>query len=1187
MVPRRRDPNFVGREEELAALEAALAATGNSALTQPATVHGLGGVGKTLLVIEFAYRHAADYADVLWLAAENPTVLASSLADLARELALPEAVEPDQGVRTDAVLRWLGSPQAGRWLLVFDNAERREDLEPYVPRRHAGHVLITSRNPEWTPLAQPVKVRKLPRPESIELLHKGLEVGEEAEADRLADALGDLPLALAQAAAFVRETGCTFADYRERFQTRGAAFDRAQPAEPGYGRTVAVTLELALDLLREGGSAPSPAEELLARCAFYAPDRIPRDLLAEDLPDEPMLDAAIRMLRGCALVETDAGTVTVHRLVQRVVKERLSPEKQGEYAEHAVQKLSARFPGNPDDVKTWSECRKWLDHALQAIDHAAAQDSAARASGALLNQVGIYLTANNTLGKAEEVLVRALRIMEATNGPDHPEVAIVLTNLGAVAREQGSLPEARRLLERALRIEEEASEPSHGEVARTLTNLGLVARDERHLAEARWFLERALRIEEAVYKPDHPKIARTLTDLGLVVRDQGNLAEARRLLERALRIEEAAYGSNHPEVARTLTNFGVVAHAQGELTEARRLLERALQIFEAAYGPDHAAVARPLTNLGLVARDQGRLAEARRFLERALPIREAAYGPHHPAFASTLTNLGLVAHNQGRLAEARRLLEWAAGIFEMNSGPDCSEVARPLTNLGLIACDEGDLAEARRLQERALRIRETACGHDHPAVASTLTNFGIVARARGELTDARRFLERALRIFTDSYGPDYASVARTLTNLGLVALDQGDLSEARRLQEQALRIHEAAYGTEHPEVATNLTNLGLVARAQGDLTEARRLLERALGIFSKTLGDDHPHTCKARADLCLIEDQISRQKPETRADPETEGVTMTQPSNETPVPTIGIITALPHETAAVRAMLGNPPEFPVPGSGAGRRYWVTEIAAKLGGTHGVVIAQADMGTNIAAVRATLLLAHFPQVESIIMCGIAGGIPNPAKAAEHVRLGDIVVSNQKGVVQYDFVKRTVKKKRTDAPEEVRASSHRPSPELYEAVRILESNVHFGQRPWEERLREGLDRLGWARPDDALDILADPVDARKRLIHPADSERRPGQPRVFLAPIASANTLLRDPAKREALRTQFGVKAVEMEASGIVDATWTHGVGYLVVRGICDYCDANKNDDWQKYAALAAAAYIRALLESMPGTTGRPQ
>jgi len=295
-------------------------------------------------------------------------------------------------------------------------------------------------------------------------------------------------------------------------------------------------------------------------------------------------------------------------------------------------------------------------------------------------------------------------------------------------------------------------------------------------------------------------------------------------------------------------------------------------------------------------------------------------------------------------------------------------------------------------------------------------------------------------------------------------------------------------------------------------------------------------------------------------------------------PTVGLITALPHESAAVRAVLGDPPRIDVPGSGAGRIYWMAEVPSLCGDVHRVVVAQAGTGTNVASVRASLLLTHFPTVRSIIMCGIAGGIPKPAKPDDHVRLGDVVVSDIKGVVQYDLVKRTVRRKKTEIIEEVRAAPHRPSAELMEAVQALAADEHFGQRPWERWLTEGLDRLHWSRPDATTDVLASaagPVD------HPPDPKRREGVPRVFLGPIASANTLLKDPVKRDALGNRFGAKAVEMEGSGVTDATWTHGIGYLVVRGICDYCDATKNDTWQNYAATAAAAYVRALLEAMPG------
>lgn len=301
----------------------------------------------------------------------------------------------------------------------------------------------------------------------------------------------------------------------------------------------------------------------------------------------------------------------------------------------------------------------------------------------------------------------------------------------------------------------------------------------------------------------------------------------------------------------------------------------------------------------------------------------------------------------------------------------------------------------------------------------------------------------------------------------------------------------------------------------------------------------------------------------------------TDQSGDSPQPTIGIVTALAKEYVAVKVLLENLRDYDVPGRGAGRRYLLGEVPAANGGRHAVVLSLADMGNNIAASRGTLLLEHFPQVNSIIMVGIAGGVPHPAKPDEHVRLGDIVVSNQGGVVQYDFDK-----------EMVDGITHRhpprpPSATLLEAVRLLEAAELEKQRPWLKFIDQALTHLEINRPSAEADVLSSSTDPSQVIAHPHDPQRIEGQPRIHIGPIASANKLLKKPLKRNRLRDQFGVKAVEMEASGIADATWNHDVGYLVVRGICDYCDANKGDDWQAYAAVIAAAYVRALLESMPG------
>jgi nucleoside phosphorylase len=210
----------------------------------------------------------------------------------------------------------------------------------------------------------------------------------------------------------------------------------------------------------------------------------------------------------------------------------------------------------------------------------------------------------------------------------------------------------------------------------------------------------------------------------------------------------------------------------------------------------------------------------------------------------------------------------------------------------------------------------------------------------------------------------------------------------------------------------------------------------------------------------------------------------------------------------------------------------------------------------------------------LMVGIAGAVPHPLKAEDHVRLGDIVVSDRNGVVQYDYVKITEKFK------EFRSPPRPPSRVLTDAIRWLRSEEEAGQCPWEKFLDAGLKGLGprFHRPPDDQDILQDDP-AAPPVTHPSDPMRtKPGFPRVFHGTIACSNALLKDSRLRDQIREEFQVKAVEMEGSGVADATWHDEMaGYLVIRGTCDYCNQGKNNDWQRYAALIAAAFARAVVE----------
>lgn len=296
-------------------------------------------------------------------------------------------------------------------------------------------------------------------------------------------------------------------------------------------------------------------------------------------------------------------------------------------------------------------------------------------------------------------------------------------------------------------------------------------------------------------------------------------------------------------------------------------------------------------------------------------------------------------------------------------------------------------------------------------------------------------------------------------------------------------------------------------------------------------------------------------------------------------PTVGIITALPHEYAAVKVLLESQRPIFVPGRGANRQYLYGEVPAPDCGRHRIVLALLpDTGNNHASARAALLIEHFPSVRIVIMSGIAGGVPNPNKSAEHVRLGDVVVTNREGVIQYDFGKEELGDGKLEFTP--RHPPRPPSASLVETARLLQAGELEGERPWVRYINLGLERLSASRPPAETDVLVSSTDPDEVIAHPSDTRRLKDLPRVFLGPIASSNTLLKNPLKRDQLQDRFGVKAVEMEGSGIADAAWTVEVQYLVVRGVCDYCDRNKGDDWQLYAAVVAAAYTRALLEATP-------
>lgn len=771
-----RNPSFTGRDQLLRDLRTALTSGGPAALTQ--AISGLGGVGKTQLAAEYAHRYASQYDVVWWVRAEEPAMIAEEYARLAAALGLPEKDEADQRLAVEAVRTWLS--RHDRWLLVFDNVNDPKTLTGFMPHPRTGHILITSRNPSWRGVATPLPVPTLERGESVKLLLDRTHQSDQTGAERLAEALGDLPLALVQAAATIEETHSSIATYYSVFgDHQRELLLRGVPTD--YPAPVATTWGLAL---QEAQRVTPVAVDLLNLCAFLAPDDIPREGLADAAPHLPaplsaamadpfMLDEAVAALRRYSFIEVHEGALTVHRLVQAVVRDRLSPEDRRAWAQAAVTLVDHEFPESSDDVETWPSCARWLPHALAAAAHAEALGVAREARARLLARFAVYLQGRAAFAEAKGFLEQALALHEAEYGTEDPRVASVLRSLGSVLHDLGDLGGARSCFERALGI------------------------------------------DVATYGPDHPEVARDVNDLGSVLMDLGDLPAARKHLERALSIDEATYGPDDPSVAIRLNNLGALFRDLGDFSSARAYLERALAIDIRAYGPEHPTVAIGRTNLGRLLHDLGDLQGAREQFEEALTIDEHTYGCYHPRFALALNNRGRVLRDLGDLAGARADFERALAIVEATYGPDHPDVARDINNLGSVLRDLGDLEGARGCFERVLRIAEATYGPEHPAVAIGCNNLGSVLQALGDLEGARAELDRALSIAQATYGPEHPVVASIVNNLGRVLQALGDLPGAWQQIERAVAIATKALGPTHPSVQIFERNLARVGDALG------------------------------------------------------------------------------------------------------------------------------------------------------------------------------------------------------------------------------------------------------------------------------------------------------------------------------------------------------------------------------------
>lgn len=757
-IPYPRNPFFLGRESELLRIHQNLQTGQATALSQPQAISGLGGIGKTQLALEYAYRYHQDYTAVLWARAESTDALISSYVALATLLRLPEREAKEQKATVQAVKTWLQTHRT--WLLILDNADELALLPNFLPPSLGGHLLLTTRATATGRLAHRLEIETLePTQGALLLLRRAGLIVPDAEllqaaqeerdlALRISQELGGLPLAVDQAAAYLEETGIGLDSYWQIYQQhradllrerRGLVADHPDP--------IATTWSLSFQLVEEKSPA---AADLMRLCAYLSPDAIPEEILTADASslgsvlasvaaDAFRLNQAIEALRAYSLVRRDPRekTLSIHRLVQAVVQDSLSESEQAIWIERVIAALKAAFPKGVHPA--WSVYERLLPHVLICATHPQSLKNPSLDLASLLFKAAGYLNGRAQYRSAEPLYREALRIREQALGSEHPDMVYPLIRLAECYKEQDKLEEAEELYQRALPIRERIPGLERpDDLATLLNNLASLYAELGKDAEAEELYQRVLQIREQQLSPGHPDLIIPLNNLASFYTDQGKYAEAERLYQQSLEIREQELGPQSPRVDTPLKDLAGCYMEQGKYAEAEPLYQRVLQIWEQKeiLDSEHPGLADPLIDLAECYIEQGKYAEAEPLYQRILRILEQALGPEHPQMVYPLNNLATLYSNQGKYVEADALYQRARRISEQTLGTEHPETAESMHGLARLREVQGSSEESRVWYARALAIREQALGKHHPQTTETRSCLIALLHALGQHEEA-------------------------------------------------------------------------------------------------------------------------------------------------------------------------------------------------------------------------------------------------------------------------------------------------------------------------------------------------------------------------------------------------------------------------------------------------------------------
>ena len=721
--------------------------------SQPHTVlTGMRGSGKTQLAAAVAARCEEEgWPLVAWIHATSRKEILAGLYEFALRIGIDAPKNIPLEVIVRRLLDRLRSAEAVDRLFVFDNVENPDDLRDLIPEGTGVRTLITTTRhldwdgPGWLRLA----VGAFDREQSISLLCEHTGDTHRETADRIADALGNLPVAIAQAAATAQQGGYSLSGYLDRLSHHPLESSMSRLEGANYPDAVGIALLMAHEQVLEQLRIEHPQQEriavsLLDALSLLAASGVPTHWLLRLDGDSDAVRDTLSFLKSAAILqESSDGTKTIiHRLQGHVYRETYlnDQKKLGEARTCATSVLSGI---DVDRLDNDEQQRDETRHLIEQLISVASQDYSHSlfSEPQVSSKLAETLHDATSLGMSQLALCLTDSVTRACDvlGPDHPDTLASRNNLAGTYRDAGRLDKAIALYEQTL--------------------------------------EDSIR----VLGPDHPSTLTSRFNLAGAYRASGRLEEAIALYEQVFSGGSRVLGPDHRSTVTARDHLADTYWEAGRLDEAITLKKQILADAMRIMGPDSPGASAARNNLAATYRDAGRLDEAIALFEQNLDDVARTLGLNHPETLASRHSLAGVYRDAGRLDEAIPLFEQTLAEFIRILGPDRPDTFTSRSTLAGAYQAAGRLDEAIALYEQTLEDSTRILGPAHPVTLTSRNNLAGAYRDAGRLDDAIRLFEDNLEASIRILGPQDPRTLTSRDHLAGAYRAAGRIEDANKL----------------------------------------------------------------------------------------------------------------------------------------------------------------------------------------------------------------------------------------------------------------------------------------------------------------------------------------------------------------------------------------------------------------------